>query len=68
MRLLFGIESAALAHAADGRVLGPLNLAYYPQPQGQKSGVVAKAVLASIVLEKVCLELHVGIQYIISEE
>ena len=28
MRLLFGIESAALAHAADGRVLDPLNLAY----------------------------------------
>ena len=29
MRLLFGIvEPAALAHAADGRVLGPLNLAY----------------------------------------
>ena len=24
MRLLFGIEPAALAHAADGRVLGPL--------------------------------------------
>ena len=28
MRLLFGIEPAALAHAADGRVLGPMNLAY----------------------------------------
>ena len=28
MRLLFGIESAALAHAEDGRVLDSLNLAY----------------------------------------
>ena len=28
MRLLFGIESAALAQAADGRVLDQLNLAY----------------------------------------
>ena len=28
MRLRFGIESAALAHAADGRVLDPLSLAY----------------------------------------
>ena len=28
MRLLFGFEPAALVHAADGRVLDPLNLAY----------------------------------------
>ena len=28
MRLLFDIEPSALAHAADGRVLDPLNLAY----------------------------------------
>ena len=34
MRLLFGIESAALAHAADGRVLDPLNLAYQRDVDG----------------------------------
>ena len=35
MRLLFGIESAALAHAADGRrVLDPLNLAWQVAPRG----------------------------------
>ena len=34
MRLLFGIEPAALAHAADGRVLDPLNLAYQRDVDG----------------------------------
>ena len=34
MRLLFGIESAALAHAADGQVLDPLNLAYQRDVDG----------------------------------
>ena len=34
MRLLFGIESAALAHAADGRVLDPMNLAYQRDVDG----------------------------------
>ena len=34
MRLLFGIESAASAHAADGRVLDPLNLAFQRDVDG----------------------------------
>ena len=34
MRLLFGIEPAALVHAADGRVLDPLNLAYQRDVDG----------------------------------
>jgi len=34
MRLLFGIESAALARAADGRVLDPMNLAYQRDVDG----------------------------------